>query len=54
MNKTMTAPKIKGEINGVIAETSELVVPGLPYVVVYVIEPEFVDIVAVYHTAQNR
>ncbi len=35
---------------GVKPGTFELVVPGLPYIV----EPEIVDIVAVFHAAQDR
>lgn len=39
-----------GQIHG----TRELVVPGLPYIVVYTHDDEGVDIVAVFHGAQKR
>lgn len=31
----------------------EFPVPGLPYVIVYLAEPELVEIVAVFHTARD-
>jgi addiction module RelE/StbE family toxin len=39
---------------GVVAGTRTLVVPGLPYVVIYRVRGELVDIVAVLHTARRR
>ena len=39
-----------GQVHG----TRELVVPGLPYVVVYTHDDRGVDIVAVFHGAQKR
>ena len=38
---------------GALPGTRELVVPGLPYIVVYLIEPDFVDIRAVYHARRK-
>ena len=38
---------------GHIAGTRELVVPGLPYLVVYRVGQESVDILRVFHTAQE-
>lgn len=35
-------------------DTREIVVPGLPYIVVYIEDDDGVDIVAVFHTAQGR
>ncbi len=39
---------------GVVAGTRELVVPSLPYVVVYRQDEAFVDIISVVHGAQRR
>ncbi len=39
---------------GTLDGTFELVVPGLPYIVVYTILNEEIDIRAVYHAAQDR
>ena len=39
-----------GQVDG----TRELVVPGLPYIVVYTHDDESVDVVAVFHGAQKR
>jgi addiction module RelE/StbE family toxin len=39
---------------GQVAGTRELVVPGLPYLVVYRIGEDSVDILRVFHTAQER
>lgn len=39
---------------GALAGTRELVVPGLPYIVVYRIDREAVTILGVYHGAQRR
>ena len=39
-----------GQVHG----TRELVVPGLPYIVVYTHDEESVEIVAVFHGAQKR
>jgi toxin ParE1/3/4 len=38
---------------GRIEATSELVFPGLPYIVVYRVRDEFVEIVRIYHGAQD-
>jgi len=38
---------------GVVTGTRELVVPGLPYIVVYLIVEKFIDFVAVVHAAQD-
>ncbi len=35
-------------------ETFELVVPGLPYIVVYTVDGEDIDIRAIYHGARDR
>ena len=40
--------------HGQVAGTRELVVPGLPYLVVYRIGKESVEILRVFHTAQER
>jgi len=37
-----------------VADTGIVVVPGLPYVAVYQVREEFVDILAVLHTALRR
>ena len=42
-----------GRVGGV-ADTREVVVPRLPYIVVYSIRPDYVEIVAVFHAAQDR
>lgn len=34
--------------------TREVIVPGLPYVIVYTHDDASVDVVAVFHAAQNR
>jgi toxin ParE1/3/4 len=39
---------------GQVAGTRELVVPGMPYLVVYRIGKESVEILRVFHTAQER
>ncbi len=39
---------------GVVPGTREVVVPGLPYIVVYVHDDEEVEIIAVFHGAQGR
>jgi toxin ParE1/3/4 len=39
----------KGRIEG----TRELVFPGLPYIVVYTIQNEIVDLLRIYHGAQD-
>jgi len=39
---------------GVVTGTRLLVVPGLPYIVVYRVRGETVEILAVLHTAQRR
>ena len=39
---------------GVVAGTRILVVPGLPYVVVHRVREEFVDVIAILHTARRR
>jgi toxin ParE1/3/4 len=40
--------------DGVLSGTRELIVPGLPYIVVYRAAPEEVVILGVYHGAQLR
>jgi toxin ParE1/3/4 len=40
--------------DGVLGGTRELIVPGLPYVIVYRVAPEEVVILGVYHGAQLR
>ncbi len=40
--------------DGMVPGTHELVVPGLPYIVVYGVETDYVDIIAVFHTARDR
>lgn len=39
---------------GVIAQTRIVVVPGLPYVAVYRVRDEVVEIIAILHTARRR
>jgi toxin ParE1/3/4 len=39
---------------GTLSGTREIVVPGVPYVIVHRIDPEAVTILAVYHGAQLR
>lgn len=39
---------------GTLPDTREMIVPGLPYVIVYRIETDTVDILGVYHGAQRR
>lgn len=39
---------------GTLSGTREIVVPGVPYVIVHRIDPEAVMILAVYHGAQLR
>ncbi len=39
---------------GAVENTRELVIPRLPYIVVYQIEVEVVEVIAVFHAAQNR
>jgi addiction module RelE/StbE family toxin len=39
---------------GVVAGTRIVVVPGLPYVAIYRVRGEVVDIIAVLHTARRR
>jgi toxin ParE1/3/4 len=39
---------------GVVSGTRILVVPGLPYVVIYRVREEDVDIIAVLHAARRR
>jgi addiction module RelE/StbE family toxin len=39
---------------GQVAETRELVVPGLPYIVIYRVSGESVDILRVFHTSQEH
>ncbi len=39
---------------GALAETRELVVPGLPYIVVYQVTSDAATIVAIFHGAQDR
>jgi len=40
--------------NGLVPGTRELVVPNLPYIVVYRIVDDFVDVIAVAHAARDR
>ncbi|MDX2264008.1 MAG: type II toxin-antitoxin system RelE/ParE family toxin [Hyphomicrobiales bacterium] len=39
---------------GAVDGTRELISPGLPYIIVYRLEDEFADIVAVMHGAKRR
>ena len=39
---------------GTVSGTYEIVVTGLPYIVVYELSPEKIEIFAVFHTAQDR
>jgi plasmid stabilization system protein ParE len=39
---------------GAVEETFEVVVPGLPYIVVYQILTEHIEVVGVFHGAQDR
>lgn len=39
---------------GRVAGTREIIVPGLPYIVVYIDEADIVDIVAVFHGSQDQ
>ena len=40
--------------NGGTPNTREIIVPKLPYIVVYRIKPDCAEIVAVFHAAENR
>jgi toxin ParE1/3/4 len=40
--------------NGAVETTRELVIPRLPYIAVYRITTESVEIIAVFHAAQNK
>ncbi|MBF0379678.1 MAG: type II toxin-antitoxin system RelE/ParE family toxin [Magnetococcales bacterium] len=40
--------------NGTVSGTYEVVVPGLPYIVVYELNGERIGVVAVFHGAQHR
>ena len=40
--------------SGGVAETREVVVAQLPYIVVYRIMPEYIEVIAVFHAAENR
>ena len=40
--------------NGAVETTRELVVPRLPFIVVYRKTPEAVEIIAVFHAAQDK
>ena len=42
-----------GRLGGV-EGTREIVVPRLPYIVVYCIRPDFVEVLAVFHAAENK
>ena len=42
-----------GRSGGVVG-TREVVVPQLPYIVVYQITPEHIEVIAVFHAAENR
>jgi toxin ParE1/3/4 len=39
---------------GAVATTRELVIPRLPYIAVYRVTANTVDIIAVFHAAQNK
>jgi toxin ParE1/3/4 len=39
---------------GVVGGTRILVVPGLPYVAIYRVRDEYVDVIAILHTARRR
>jgi toxin ParE1/3/4 len=39
---------------GAVGGTRELVITQLPYIVVYQVHQDFVEIVAVFHAAQNK
>ncbi len=39
---------------GSVSGTRELILARLPYIVVYRLEEDFVDIIAVFHAAQDR
>ena len=39
-----------GSVDG----TREIVVPGLPYIIVYELAEESIDVIAVFHTARDR
>jgi addiction module RelE/StbE family toxin len=40
--------------SGIVAGTRIVVIPGLPYVAIYRVRDEVVDIIAVVHTARRR
>ena len=46
--------RVLRSVDHLIPETREVVVPGLPYVVVYRYGEDRVDIVGVFHGAQDR
>lgn len=39
---------------GAVETTRELVIPRLPYIAVYQVTAESVDVIAVFHAAQNK
>jgi|TARA_B100002003_G_C13891703_1_gene434799 plasmid stabilization system protein ParE len=39
---------------GTVPETFELVVQGLPYIAVYELLPEQIEVIAIFHTGQDR
>jgi toxin ParE1/3/4 len=39
---------------GAVGGTRELVIPRLPYIAVYIVAEDAVDIIAVFHAAQDR
>ena len=42
-----------GRLGGV-ERTREIIVPRLPYIVAYCIRPDFVEVLAVFHAAENK
>ena len=39
---------------GIVVGTRILVIPGLPYVAIYRVRDEYVDVIAILHTARRR
>jgi len=40
--------------NGMVPGTKELILPSLPYIIVYRLKDEFVEVLRIYHASQQR
>lgn len=52
MDRLKQFPRIGRQ--GAVAGTRELVVSGLPYIVIYEVTGEFIDVIAVFHASEDR